>query len=246
MKPKAIVLRGAGTNCQYETEFALKQAGFEARTVHINELMKGREKLAACDLLTIPGGFSYGDYLGAGKVLANKITFSLGTQMHEFVDSGRPVIGICNGFQVLVKTGLLPGFDTEKKQQCTLTINESGNFRCLWVKLDVPESACPFTKGMETLRAPIAHAEGRFYAAPAVIERLFSGRQVVFRYAENPNGSVRDIAGICSKSGLVLGMMPHPERNISALNEPLSADSSASGEGAGMQIFRNVYDYLKK
>lgn len=249
MKPKAIVLRTAGTNCDYETAFGVCMAGFDADLVHVNELIRGNKKLDEYDLLVIPGGFSHGDYLGSGKVLANKLAYKLNNKILEFIGKGNLVIGICNGFQVLVKAGILPGFDGNyKEQNCTLSFNNSGHFQCEWVKLrNVDKGKCVFTKGIKELAVPIAHGEGKFIPAnDDVLKRLQKNGHIVFKYVENPNGSVVDIAGICDETGRVFGMMPHPERNIFGLNAPNSSRDNLAGEGEGLKIFRNVYDYLKE
>jgi len=243
MKPKAIILRAAGTNCQYETEFVLAKSGFDAETVHLNELIRGIKELSDYDFLAIPGGFSYGDYLGAGKVFANKISFNLGEEIKQFVEHEKLVIGICNGFQVLVKTGLLPGFSAERKQECTLALNNSGNFQCEWINMKAPESNCIFTKDIASLDAPIAHGEGKFYADKTIVDRIFDNKQIAFTYTNNPNGSIKDIAGICDQSGKILGMMPHPERNNSVLNEPTG--KAELSQGKGMKLFENAYNFFK-
>lgn len=246
MEPKAILLRAAGTNCHYELDFCLKKAGFKTETAHVNEFIRGMKNLKDYDLLAIPGGFSGGDYLGAGKVFANKLVFGIGKQVQNMVDNDRLVIGICNGFQVLVKTGFLPSFNGERKQESTLAINESGGFQCEWIKMKALESKCIFTKGITELEVPIAHGEGRFYADRKIIEKLFEKKQVVFQYAKNPNGSMNGIAGICNSKGTVFGLMPHPERHNSDLNNPHSAETGSCNEGPGMKIFRNAFDYFRK
>jgi phosphoribosylformylglycinamidine synthase len=247
-KMKAMVLRAAGTNCDYELGFALKCAGFEIENVHINELIKGTKNLKNFRLLALPGGFAAGDYLGSGKVFANKIIFKLGQQIPEFINEGNLAIGICNGFQVMVKAGILPGFDKNySKQLVTLTLNDPIGFQCKWVKLKGQNSKCVFTKEIETLDVPIAHGEGQFITKDKkVLEQLYENKQIVFKYAENPNGSTDSIAGICDQTGRVFGLMPHPERNLFGINKPNSEYGKIKEEGEGRKIFENAFEYLKK
>ncbi|MCS7179812.1 MAG: phosphoribosylformylglycinamidine synthase I [bacterium] len=223
MKPKVLILRVAGTNCDFETEWAFNLAGAFAERVHINQIINGEKKLSEYQILTIPGGFSYGDDIGAGKVLANQIKLKLWEEIEKFIERKKVIIGICNGFQVLVKSGILP-FNTE--QLVTLEWNDSGRFEDRWVYLKVEKNISPFFEGLpEIIRMPVAHAEGKFLPKnKKVIEKLERNKQVILRYCNkngelcsypyNPNGSIGNIAGICSKNGLIIGMMPHPERSI--------------------------------
>jgi len=222
VKPRVVILRVAGTNCDLETEWAMRMAGAIVERVHLNQFLSGKKKLKDYQALIIPGGFSYGDDIAAGKVLANQLIYRLRNELYQFIEKKKPVLGICNGFQVLVKTGLLPGFASH--QQVTLTWNDSGHFECRWVHLKVEASICPFTHNLpEIIQLPVAHAEGKFLPEnKKVMQTLQKGKQVVFRYVTpsgekatypyNPNGSVEGVAGICSSNGLLLGMMPHPER----------------------------------
>ena len=249
MTMKAIVLRAAGTNCDYELETGLKLAGFKPENVHVNELISGARKLSDYQFLAIPGGFSAGDYLGSGKVYANKLLFKLGDEIPKFIEKGGLVFGVCNGFQVLVKAGILPGFSGNYHEQLTtLTLNNPAGFSCRWVKLRKRHSKCVFTaEGLETLSVPIAHGEGQFVVRNrGVLNRLYRGGQIVFKYIRNPNGSTDDIAGICDETGRVFGMMPHPERNLFGINAPGTEYGAVSEEGEGMQIFRNAFNCLKK
>lgn len=240
---RSLILRAAGTNCDQETTLALRLAGAEADVHHINALLSGRVRLHPYKILVIPGGFSYGDDISAGKVFANQLRLQLADQLKTFVAAGKLVIGVCNGFQVLVKTGLLPGFtDHEKEQTTTLAINDSGKFQCEWIGLERQPSKASWLESLpKNFELPIAHGEGRFVTKnDLVLKHLIRNRQVVFRYKpRNPNGSIEDIAGICNAKGNVVGLMPHPERFVKFYQHPawtrnyLSSPSPNGGEGQG-------------
>jgi phosphoribosylformylglycinamidine synthase len=267
-KPKALVLYGYGLNCDYETQFALNQAGAEAVRLHTTELLENPASLWDYHLLAVPGGFSWGDDHGAGVILALRLKLALGTALREFIAAGRLVLGICNGFQVLVNLGLLPGFKGREGERLVALIpNDCGNFRDAWVHLKVLPSKCVFTQGLELLELPIRHGEGKFYAPREVLSELADGEQIVLKYAtpsgapakgrfpENPNGSLLDIAGICDASGRVLGLMPHPEAHITSTQHPdwtLDAETwrrrgepYPETEGAGLTFFKNAVRYLE-
>lgn len=219
---KTLVLRTAGTNCDQETAEALRLAGAEPEVLHIQQLFSGARSLREFRLMVIPGGFSYGDDVGAGKILANELRFKLGPAMEAFIAEGKRVIGICNGFQVLVKTGFLPGAP-DGAQTATLAANDSGQFQCHWVRLKRETSACRWLN--ETDRdweLPIAHGEGKFMARDSkTLAALERRGQVLFRYkGVNPNGSAGAIAGICNPKGNVVGLMPHPERHVWRTHHP--------------------------
>ena len=232
--PNALVLRAAGTNCDRETQFALQEAGFKAERVHVFRLMEDPEALANVQFLVIPGGFSYGDDVAAGKILANQMLHRLAEALNEFVAAGKLVLGICNGFQVLVKSGLLPWGRVEPGQahhDATLGWNDSARFEDRWVCLRSDSSKCVFLPPGRIIALPVAHGEGKFITrSDEVLERLRVGDQVAVRYvgAEgrtgdypvNPNGSVDDIAGICDPSGRIMGLMPHPERFVDITHHP--------------------------
>ncbi|MBU1120803.1 MAG: phosphoribosylformylglycinamidine synthase I [archaeon] len=246
---KAIVLRTAGTNCDYETVETLKKAGAEVELIHVNQLIRREKDLSDFQLLVIAGGFCHGDYLGSGKILANKLIYRLDDLIFDFVKEGNLVLGVCNGFQVLVKSGLLPGFNQDYgKQLLTLTFNDSGHFQGEWIKLNnVNKKKCVWSKGIKEMHLPIAHAEGRIDLEDKnVLKQLYDNDQIVFKYEVNPNGSMDSIAGICDDSGRILGLMPHPERNHSFLNDPRSTRISLPKEGEGVQLFRNGVDYARK
>ena len=271
---KALVLTGYGLNCDYETDFSLKLAGAESQRVHINELItkktNGPEtKLEDYHILVFGGGFSWADDHGAGVLMASKLKNHLGDQIDRFIAHGKLVIGICNGFQCLVNLGLLPGFEYKySERHVALTYNDSGNFIDGWVNLKViPGSPCVFTRGISGLELPVRHGEGKFYANSGDIDRLFRDNQVVLQYADkdgdeargqwpiNPNGSLRDIAGICDPSGRIFGLMPHPEAFNHFTNHPnwtkkkeaviRQGRSIQSEEGKGIKVFRNAVEYFK-
>jgi len=257
MKPKVIVLRTAGTNCDIETAHGFKLAGGDSHLVHINELLKKSKKLSDFDILAVPGGFSYGDDIAAGKILANEIKYLLAKEIKKFVKAGKPVIGICNGFQVFVKTGLLPDGGESLTQKVTLTFNDSGKFEDRWVYLK-NESDCIWTKGLpEIIYLPVAHGEGKFAVdSDKVLNDLETNKQVAFRYSDmngksapypqNPNASLNDIAGICTREGTVLGLMPHPERYLFKFNHPRWTREELPEEGFGLVMFRNAVQYCTK
>ena len=257
---RALVLRAPGINCDKEAAYACRLVGFETALVHINQLLKTPDALLDYAFLVIPGGFSYGDDLGAGTLLAKNLTIHLGKQLQQFVAEGRPVLGICNGFQVLVKAGLLPGsndplYGSDVSHTATLTDNASAQFECRWVTLAPQASPCLFTRGIERpLELPVAHGEGQFVFR-SDITYLQAARQIPLvyvtgsaedtTYPANPNGSIGNIAGVCNARGNVLGLMPHPERYVTSLQHPLRKGGT-NGQGDGLLIFKNAYDYVTK
>jgi phosphoribosylformylglycinamidine synthase I len=271
---KALVLTGYGLNCDYETDYCLKLAGAESHRIHINELIKGQKedrgkKLSDYHILVFGGGFSWADDHGAGVILASKIRYNIGDQIDQFISDGKLIIGICNGFQSLVNLGLLPGFGGNyEERRVALAGNDSGNFIDCWVNLNVnPDTNCVFTRGMTGIDLPVRHAEGKFYASDIDIERLFGDNQVVLQYVDgsgerangkwpiNPNGSIKDIAGICDPTGRIFGLMPHPEAFHSYMNHPdwnrkkellsRKGKSIENSEGDGILIFRNAIMYTR-
>jgi phosphoribosylformylglycinamidine synthase I len=253
---KALILTGYGINCDYETQHAFKQAGAEADRIHVADLITGEMKLADYDALVIPGGFSFGDDLGSGKVMAAKLRNHLGEQLEEFVKSEKLVLGICNGFQVLVNLGLLPGLGKPFTKQAALTFNRSGRFEDRWSYLSVnPDSPCVFTKEIERLYLPIRHGEGRFVADPLVLKKLKEGGQIVLQYTDaagkpaaypdNPNGSDESIAGICDPTGRIFGLMPHPEAAIELHHHPRWTRDDADGVPS-RKLFTNAVEYSAK
>lgn len=259
-KIKTIILRTAGTNCDKETAFAFETAGAQVESIHINELIKNKSLLNKFHIMAIPGGFTYGDDVASGKILANELRSSLKVQVQQFVASGKLIIGICNGFQVLVKMGLLPNVSRGKdlSMEATLSLNDSGKFEDRWVYLKRPgldesKELCVWTKGLpEIIYIPVAHAEGKFIPKnDTVLKRLKKNNQIVFSYSGrngeyplypgNPNGSIDNIAGICDPTGRILGLMPHPERHISYLQHPnwRRDPKNLDKMGVGLAIFKN-------
>jgi phosphoribosylformylglycinamidine synthase len=255
-KPKVCVLRTAGTNCDKETAFAFLKVGAQTRLVHINRFINSQDNLENYQILALPGGFSYGDDIAAGKILANELKYKLAGDLKNFIAQGKLIIGICNGFQILVKAGLLPG-NTEFRQEASLIINDSGKFEDRWVYLKSPDK-CVWTKNLpEIIYLPVAHGEGKFVTQDRkTLERLKKNQQVVFQYCDeigrfagypcNPNGSQENIAGICDETGRILGLMPHPERHIQFSQHPHWAGLKIKKDGDGLQIFKNGVRYAEK
>jgi phosphoribosylformylglycinamidine synthase len=250
---RTLILRAPGTNCNVETAFAFEQAGAATATVHVNQLIRGEERLADYQIMVVPGGFTYGDDISAGRVLANELRLKLGEEISRFIADGRLILGICNGFQVLVKAGILPGGVNGDEASLTITANDSGRFECRWVHMVVnPLTPCVFTVGMERMELPVAHGEGKFVAEPEVLPRLNvvlcyadqSGNQKA-GYPHNPNGSMGNVAGICDPSGRIFGLMPHPERHIRGTQHPQWTRRMFRGRGDGFQIFTNAVKYAQ-
>ena len=252
--------------------------GAEAERVHVNRFVSGDASLEAFDILAVPGGFSFGDHLGSGRLLGNRMRYTMRDALMAFVNAGKPIIGICNGFQVLVKTGLLPGPEQGSSpdfvQRGSLTLNDSGRYEDRWVTLEFdPDSPCIWTKGMSRIECPVRHGEGK-YVMPAAsdIDRLNANHQLTVRYVDpatsvgqgitdeplpyplSPNGSMRNVAGICDSTGLVFGLMPHPEAIYARWLHPTHTrdnhESHSAGldgwEGEGLQLFRNAVEYVQQ
>jgi len=267
---KALILTGFGLNCDHETALAFELAGAEPHRVHINSLVDGTVNLADFHVLAFGGGFSWGDDHGAGVIQAVKLKNHIGGDLLSFVDAGKLIIGICNGFQALVNLGLLPGLKRDYTQRAVaITYNDCGNFRDQWVHLTAnPESPCVFTKGIDRADFPVRHGEGKFIADPDVVTSLQAEKQVVFQYADetgnpangtfplNPNGSELDIAGICDPTGNIFGLMPHPEAYNHVTNHPdwhrekqlkKRLDQSFDAEETvGVRLFRNGVDHIRE
>jgi phosphoribosylformylglycinamidine synthase len=249
---KTLILRAPGTNCDGETTFAFERAGSVVDSAHINQLVRRDKLIADYQIVVIPGGFTYGDDVSAGKILANELKLKLGDDIQKFVERGGLILGICNGFQVLVKAGILP--PPEDGQQLTLAGNDSNRFECRWVYLKINQpSPCIFTKGIEAMYLPVAHGEGKIMAEKATLEKL----NVVVRYADekgntkagypsNPNGSVDNIAGICDATGRIFALMPHPERFTHWSQHPRWTREAPRQHGDGFGIFRNAVEWVRR
>lgn len=261
-KVKVLVITGFGLNCERETAAAFNHVGAEAEQVHLNDLIAGRRTLDEFQILAFIGGFSFGDHLGAGTVFANRIQFKLRDALKKFIADGKLIIGICNGFQTISRLGLVPALNGQYfVQQAALAHNDSGLFRDDWCTLRAnPSSPCVFTRGIDLIRLPLRHGEGKFVADPATLKQIEIKNLVVFRYANadgsiatefpaNPNGALNSIAGICDETGRVFGLMPHPEAFLSPYNSPTWTSDQLKGdlpaEGDGVAIFRNAVEYLR-
>lgn len=262
-KPNALVLTGYGINCDEETKFAFEKTGARADLVHINDLIESPKRLDDYQIVAFPGGFSYGDDTGSGNALAWKIRNNLGIE--RFTEDDRLVIGICNGFQVLVNLGLLPALDGKYgHRQVALNHNDSARYSDRWVDLDF-NGKSPWTKGIGRISLPIAHGEGNFYASPEVLKEINARGLIAARYVDgeickyqslpaNPNGSLENIAGITDETGKVFGLMPHPERAISFTQLPnwtflreqyRRAGKEIPEEARGIKIFENGVKYFE-
>jgi phosphoribosylformylglycinamidine synthase I len=252
-KVRTLILRAPGTNCDEETAFAFEQAGSLVDSAHVNQLVRGEKPLSQYQILVIPGGFTYGDDISAGKILANELRLKLGEDIQRFVERGGLILGICNGFQVLVKAGILPQVENGGRQRLTLTGNDSNRFECRWVYLRVNQkSPCLFTRGISALYLPVAHGEGKVMAKAETLGKL----NVVVRYADetgnvqagypyNPNGSLDNIAGICDASGRIFALMPHPERFIRWNQHPRWTREQPRERGDGFSIFLHAVEWVK-
>ncbi len=262
VKPKIIIMSGYGLNCEEETKFAFEMAGGKADIVHINDLIQKPKMLREYQILVFPGGFSYGDDTGSGKAYANKFKNHLAKELKEFLARDTLAIGICNGFQIMTNLRLLPG---------ALTYNKNGKYIDRWVDLKV-EGKSPWLPTTKTISLPIAHGEGHYVIDSKNYKELEKNKQIAFKYAKggiakfqnleyNPNGSNYNIAGVLAYNGRVLGMMPHPERGMFSIQNPMwylqkqkkvptksrgSTTAEAVGKGAGLQIFKNAINYFSK
>jgi phosphoribosylformylglycinamidine synthase len=267
------VLFGFGINCDRETAAVFDMVGGKSERLHVNNLVQGNRSLEEFDILAVPGGFSFGDHLGSGRLLGNRLRFALRDQLQKFVSSGKPIIGICNGFQALVKTGLLPGpenasLEPDLIQRASLTLNNTGRYEDRWVTLEFDsQSPCIWTKDIQRIECPVRHGEGRFVMpTDAELDRLSANHQLTVRYADpstepgtnpsddllpfplSPNGSMRNIAGVCDPTGLVFGLMPHPEAFYTMWLHPEHTSMKLNEdewEGSGLQIFRNAVEYVR-
>jgi phosphoribosylformylglycinamidine synthase len=262
-QPRILILRAPGTNCDKEAAHAFAQAGGVPETLHVNRVLEAPRRLAEFQVLCIPGGFSYGDDIAAGRILGNQMQHHLSDALETFREAGKLILGICNGFQVLLKTNLLAIAD-ERGPTATLTLNDSGHFETRWVRLGVEPGRCVFLSGVQQMELPVAHAEGKFVARDDVVfGRMAATGQLVLRYTSgtgmprlaglatqvpypaNPNGAMGDVAGICDGTGQVLGLMPHPERFVDPTQHPRWTREPRKGAGDGLQVFQNAVRYFR-
>jgi len=262
ISPRVLILRAPGTNCDKETAFAFEQAGATTELLHINRLLEQPSAADRFQILCIPGGFSYGDDVAAGRILATQIQHHLADALGRFKADGKLILGICNGFQVLIKSGILLEPDSHHGPLATLGWNDSGRFEDRWVRLESRGAKCVFLQDIEEMYLPIAHAEGKFVAREGALAELEAAEQLVLRYRpldgsggkngdrplpypDNPNGSMANVAGVCDATGRVFGLMPHPERHIDPTQHPHWTRRPCGSVGDGMQVFVNAVRYFQ-
>jgi len=267
---KAIVIAGNGTNCESEVAAACRMAGAECDIVHIAELLAGRVRLDSYHLLNLAGGFLDGDDLGSAKAGANRLKHAavqgssehLVDQLNRFIADGKLIFGVCNGFQLMVKMGLLPALGKKYgEQSATLTFNDCGRFQDRWVYLKVdPASPCVYTKGVTGLYLPMRHGEGKFVAeSPVVLDTIEAAHLGALKYCDadyasptmdfplNPNGAQNAIAGLCDESGRLFGLMPHPEAYVQRTQHPRwTRDENLPAEGMGLWLYRNAVEFIRQ
>ena len=253
--PKVLILRAPGTNCDEEAQHAFGLAGAIADRVHINRLRESAGLMHRYQILMLPGGFSYGDDVAAGKILANQLTAFLGDELRKFRDAEKLILGVCNGFQTILKAGLLMPPD-EDGPLATLAHNTHG-YQDRWLYVRVASHRSPFLRGIDRMHIPMAHGEGNFVCRKEwILKGLEQSHQVALRYVnsvggpasgfpENPNGSQGDVAGVCDMSGRVLGLMPHPERHVLPTQHPRWTREGLKAEGDGLKLFRNAVEFFK-
>jgi phosphoribosylformylglycinamidine synthase subunit PurQ / glutaminase len=264
-QPRVLILRAPGTNCDGETAQAFELAGGRPEIVHIQRALESPKLLSDFQILCIPGGFSYGDDIASGRIFAVQLKQSLGDSLHDFVEAGKLILGICNGFQVLAKCGLLTEAEVQQAAPFTLTWNTSGKFEDRWVHLVTAGQKCVLLSGIDSMYLPVAHGEGRFVARdPQMLSSLEGAKKLVLRYApaekaaraneaeepivpypDNPNGSQANVAGMCDSTGRVFGLMPHPERHIDPLQHPRWTRGEAGQTGDGLRLFQNAVNYFR-
>lgn len=265
IKPRVLVFSGYGLNCEEETKFAFELAGASAEIVHINDLIDGFKKLKDYQILVFPGGFSYGDDTGSGNAFAHKVRNHLWTGIEDFVKKDKLIIGICNGFQILVNLGLLPAINKKYGvREVALLHNDSARYTVRWVDLEI-KNKTPWFQGINTVLLPIAHGEGKFFAPEKILNQLKKRKLIAAKYVKgeiceyqnlkpNPNGALEDIAAITDESGRILGMMPHPERAVFFTQLPhwpylkekfVRENKKIPKYGPGLKIFQNAVSYFK-
>ncbi len=269
MKPKVIIMSGYGINCEKESKHAFEEAGAEAEIVHVNDLISKKKDMKNYNIMFFPGGFSYGDDTGSGNAFANKVKNNLWHSLQRFIAEKKLIIGVCNGFQIMSNLGLFALEDVDYgNRNNALLWNNQNRYEDRWIYLKHEDSRCVFTKNINLTRIPIAHGEGKFFCDEETLKKLESNKQIVFKYCDekgnpannifpiNPNGALKDIAGICDKSGRILGMMPHPERGLYSVNEPefhMKKDKAIRNNKevpkyieSNFQVFKNAVEYVVK
>jgi phosphoribosylformylglycinamidine synthase I len=264
VRPRVLILRAPGTNCDVESAHAFELAGAETESWHINRVLENKREVAKFQVLCIPGGFSYGDDIAAGRILGNQIQHHLNDVLTEFSEAAKLIIGICNGFQILLKTNLLVASDASGPT-ATLALNDSGRFEARWVRLAVEPGKCVFLQGIREMELPVAHGEGKFATRDdGMFARLNGEERLVMRYRElsgagtprlagveaavpypaNPNGAMGGVAGVCDATGRVFGLMPHPERFVDWTQHPRWTREPAREAGDGLRVFQNAVRYF--
>ncbi len=264
-QPRVLLLTGYGINCEEETAYAFEACGAQTAIVHVNDLIAAPHQLSDYQIFVVPGGFSYGDDTGSGNALANKMRHTLWAELMAFVAADHLILGICNGFQVLVNLGLLPGDSDGSfgRRRVALIANRTARYECRWVNLLAVETESVFLEGVSSLSLPVAHGEGRFFAQPETLLELQKSRQIALRYVDikqqpaqgifpaNPNGSLDDVAALSAAQGRILGLMPHPERAFRLNHMPdwserlaLAPDIDWRQPGPGRVIFANAVNYF--
>jgi phosphoribosylformylglycinamidine synthase len=260
-RPRILVLRAPGTNCDAESAHAFSLAGGLPDSWHVNRLLEEPKRIADYQILCVPGGFSYGDDIAAGRILGNQLQHHLSEVLGEFREAGKLIIGICNGFQILLKTHLLVAPD-KHGPAVTLALNDSGHFEARWVRLQVEPNKCVFLQGIREMELPVAHAEGRFIIRDQKLFReMEANGRLVMRYAsqmksngtrdvasvpypDNPNGAMGNVAGVCDPTGRVFGLMPHPERFVDWTQHPRWTREPRREVGDGLRLFQNAVKYF--
>ncbi len=269
MQPKVLILRAPGINCDVETAYAFKRTGGQAETIHVGRVLESPRRLSDFQILCIPGGFCYGDDIASGKILGVQLKHHLAGEMQEFKAAGKLILGICNGFQAMIKCGLLLDDDPVHGPPATLAWNISGHLEDRWVRLTVDGSKCVFLAGIREMYLPIAHGEGRFVARDeGILVELNRRSQLALRYApltacangessgernlsellpfpDNPNGAQANVAGMCDSTGRIFGLMPHPERYIDHTQHPRWTRGGGGEVGDGLRLFQNAIDYFR-
>ena len=256
VKVNVLILTGHGINAEKELAWAFEMAGGNPSIVHLEDIIGNKSMLNRYQLLAFPGGFSFGDHISSGRIFANIIKTNLADELARFVEEGKLIIGICNGFQIITKLGMLPDMDGNKKQTVSLINNDSGHFENRWVWVNIENNKSPWLRDMDKLYLPVRHGEGKFVTdTPETLNALIKNKQVAMKYINpnssevnypfDPNGSVDNIAGILNRKGNILGLMPHPEAYIFKEHHPRWTEKENDNRLTGLKIFQNGIDYFR-